>query len=225
MTERHAGGHPSFHARFSADDLPVDIQIRDRKTNELLHSQAVREPGAVEIPSFGPRPVLVRILTKDGRVLEGEGEPDVELAGTPVDPSQYDTVRRAVWEGGLEQLVADGLQAPVIYSGSVEAPCVECGIQVALGPRQQKVLVQCADEGRVVRITCLICSARRAAESSQSWRLHNLGNPEDPNSDPEAGKDAFTGGMDDLVADLAAEMNVAGGLQQIITQPPEGPNS
>jgi hypothetical protein len=86
----------------------------------------------------------------------------------------YDPQRRALWYRVVrETLMTKGMSAPIIYPGSLPAPCEKCGVTVAVGPRQQEQRRKVAAS----MIICLLCVADLHGEI----QINTLGNPDDPN--------------------------------------------
>ena len=90
------------------------------------------------------------------------------LACRPARIADYPPERRAVWE----QLVKQTGTAPSIYPGSIFRACEECGIEVAVGPRQQSALARGS-----VTVLCMLCAALYSREPNVEATLMNLGNP------------------------------------------------
>lgn len=74
--------------------------------------------------------------------------------------------RPVVW---TERYQLPGTEETPVYPGSIIAQCVDCGVDVYVGPRAQAL-----DVPHV--ICCFICTGRRA-KPGEVTRLRSLGNP------------------------------------------------
>jgi hypothetical protein len=94
----------------------------------------------------------------------------------PVNPEEYDPERKRIWDGGIAEVVAQGNAIPSVYPGSIFEPCAECGIRVAVGPRQQAAMQE-----HEATIMCMICAVMKVGEESDTKGVKvtavNLGNP------------------------------------------------
>jgi hypothetical protein len=86
--------------------------------------------------------------------------------------------RRAIWDKVRKDVGYD-LE---IYEGSVIAACDSCGIDVAVGPRQQAKREEWVATETPYMVVCFICAAQVAAEHAESGEevnivVQNLGNP------------------------------------------------
>lgn len=77
-----------------------------------------------------------------------------------------------MWDRVAAEMAEKGEQAPTVYPGSVFMYCQACGIQVAVGPRQQEVIAS----GLATMVVCLVC-VPTLAMGMDSVAVASLGNP------------------------------------------------
>jgi hypothetical protein len=61
---------------------------------------------------------------------------------------------------------------PVIYPNSIDAPCIDCGMVLAVGPRTMAILR--ADP--TIPLCCPLCTVKRSG--GEGMNTVNLGNPD-----------------------------------------------
>ena len=95
------------------------------------------------------------------------------LACRPVRPEDYPPARLRLWRGIAKDV---GVEAP-IYPGSTYQPCEDCGIQVAVGPRQQEAISTANSLGLLAHVCCMIDASVRASAPDIDEVVRTLGNP------------------------------------------------
>lgn len=63
-----------------------------------------------------------------------------------------------------------------IYPGSTYDHCEDCGVEVAVGPRQQAAIEAAHEVGLLAHVCCMIDASRRAGEADEV-DVVGLGNP------------------------------------------------
>jgi hypothetical protein len=95
------------------------------------------------------------------------------LACRPVRPEDYPP-ERLRW---YREARAESGDTGGIYPGSTYSPCEACGIEVAVGPRQQATLEVAAELGLAAHVLCLLDASERVAEGGSDATVMHLGNP------------------------------------------------
>lgn len=76
------------------------------------------------------------------------------------------------------KIVKDTGVEPPIYPGSTYQPCEDCGIQVAVGPRQQEAISIANELGLLAHVVCAFDAMVRAtAPDVDEVGVMTLGNP------------------------------------------------
>lgn len=94
------------------------------------------------------------------------------LACRPVRFEDYPADRRRVHE----EIVGRTGAELNIYPGSTYQSCEDCGIEVAVGPRQQQIIRAAHEVGLLAHVCCMFDASRRADEADDVDVTH-LGNP------------------------------------------------
>jgi hypothetical protein len=94
------------------------------------------------------------------------------LACRPVRFEDYSPERQRLHERVTAQT---GAQLN-IYPGSVYQSCEDCGIEVAVGPRQQQAIEAAHQVGLLAHVCCMIDADQRAGEADEVT-LISLDNP------------------------------------------------
>ncbi len=95
------------------------------------------------------------------------------MMGRVYDKDTFPPKQRELWDSFL----ASGERADMtqIYPGSVVKTCQECGVQIAIGPRQTQVYDESPES---FALMCPLCTARAAVETGQSdVPVINFNNP------------------------------------------------
>lgn len=96
------------------------------------------------------------------------------LACRPVRPEDYPPKRLALYR---RIQIEQGVEL-AIYPGSSFVPCEDCGIEIALGPRQEEVMLMARRMGLDPHVVCMLDGGKRVAEAKpDEVVLGSAGNP------------------------------------------------
>lgn len=94
------------------------------------------------------------------------------LACRPVRFEDYSPEYLAIHE----RVVAESGAHLSIYPGSTYESCEDCGVQVAVGPRQRAAIETAHGVGLLAHVLCMIDASKRAGEDGEIATI-SLGNP------------------------------------------------
>lgn len=83
---------------------------------------------------------------------------------------QYERARRL----GLDTAK---MPVPSRYTGSIDQPCEECRVSIAVGPMSQEKVKEETEAGRSVAVVCIFCAVELASRS-KTVEAHHLNNRE-----------------------------------------------
>lgn len=86
-------------------------------------------------------------------------------------PIRHEIMMKAMAETGLDL---------IIYPGSVEGVCGECGVAIYVGPRQQDAIRDLDATDEEYAVECLACATLTGLDPLVQSTVVSLGNPDDP---------------------------------------------